>query len=381
MSAIQRSQLRRIVTAVAAAGAVAGLAVLPATQAQAAGRPARYIGQFHKINTIGSTVPANGDVNPYGVALIKKTHGREVGGDILVSNFNDRRNQQGTGTTLVELSPHGRRTLFARISGRLPGRCPGGAGLSTALAVLHSGWVVVGSTPSRNGLARTSKAGCLLFLNSAGQVKETISGHGINGPWDLAAVDVGTDQDLFVTNVLNGTVAARGKTVYGGTVLRLRLSVHGRKPPELLGVTKIASGFAEKSSPAAFVLGPTGVGLNSAGTMYVASTAANKIVAVPHAIRRTGSAGTGRVVTQGAGSRLDAPLGLTMAPNGDILTVNGNNGFLVETTEHGGFKTQVPLDASGQPAGAGALFGLALVPHGQGVYYVDDASNTLRELH
>jgi sugar lactone lactonase YvrE len=375
MSALPCSLPRRIVTAAATAGAVAGLAVLPAAQARAAGLPARYIGQFGKINTIGSTVPANGDVNPYGVALIKKTHGRELGGDILVSNFNDRRSRQGTGTTLVELSPHGRQSLFARISGRLPGRCPGGVGVTTALAVLHSGWVVVGSTPSRTGLARTSGAGCLIFLNSDGQVKETISGHGIAGPWDLAAVDVGTDQDLFVTNVLNGTAAARGKTVYGGTVLRLRLSVHGHKPPELLGVTKVASGFAEKSSPATFVLGPTGVGLNSAGTMYVASTAANKIVAIPRAIHRTGSGGTGRVVTQGAGSRLDAPLGLAMAPNGDILTVNGNNGFVVETTEHGGFKTQVAL------AKAGALFGLALAPHGTGVYFVNDATNTLRLLH
>jgi hypothetical protein len=370
-----RTGLRRTVT-VAAASAATGLAmILPAASAQAA--TGHYIGQFKHLVTIGSTVPANGDVNPYGVAVIKKSRGREIGGDVLVSNFNDKRNRQGTGTTLVELSPHGRQTLFARISGRLPGKCPGGVGLTTALAVLHSGWVVVGSTPSRTGLARTSQAGCLLFLNSSGQVEETISGHGINGPWDLAAVDVGTDQDLFVTNVLNGTAAARGKTVYGGMVLRLRLSVHGHKPPELLGVTKVASGFAEKGDPAAFVLGPTGVGLNTAGTLYVASTASNKIVAIPHAIHRAGSGGTGTVVAQGAASRLDAPLGLAMAPNGDILTVNGNNGFMVETTEHGGFKTQIAV----APQGAGALFGLALVPHGAGVYFVNDATNLLRVLN
>ena len=39
------------------------------------------------------------------------------------------------------------------------------------------------------------------------------------------------------------------------------------------------------------------------------------------------------------------------------------------------------LDSSGSPPGAGALFGLALAPHHAGVYYVDDAVNTLRLLH
>ena len=36
----------------------------------------------------------------------------------------------------------------------------------------------------------------------------------------------GTVADLFVTNVLNGTVAAGGKVVHGGTVVRLTLRLH-----------------------------------------------------------------------------------------------------------------------------------------------------------
>jgi hypothetical protein len=39
------------------------------------------------------------------------------------------------------------------------------------------------------------------------------------------------------------------------------------------------------------------------------------------------------------------------------------------------------LDKSGSPAGAGALFGLAVAPRGDGVYFVDDATNTLDLLH
>jgi hypothetical protein len=39
------------------------------------------------------------------------------------------------------------------------------------------------------------------------------------------------------------------------------------------------------------------------------------------------------------------------------------------------------LDKPGSPPGAGALFGLALKPRHRGIYYVDDAVNTLRLLH
>ena len=53
---------------------------------------------------IVSTVPANGDVNPYGVAFVPQGFQRGNGplqpGDILVSNFNNSSNLQGTGTTL-----------------------------------------------------------------------------------------------------------------------------------------------------------------------------------------------------------------------------------------------------------------------------------------
>ena len=52
-------------------------------------------------------MPANGDVNPYGIATVPRSTGALVGGDTLVSNFNAKSNLQGTGTTIVELSPWG----------------------------------------------------------------------------------------------------------------------------------------------------------------------------------------------------------------------------------------------------------------------------------
>lgn len=371
----------RLAVAAAAAGAITavGLTVAPAVQAQPSGTVS-YLSHFSKLRTIASTVPFNGDVNPYGIAVVRHSTGRLRAGDVLISNFNNKANLQGTGSTIVQISPRGHRTLFAHITkASLPGSCPGGVGLSTALQVLPGGWVVVGSVPSANGMAATAKAGCLIVLNSRGQVRETISGHGINGPWDSTAVSYGHVADIFVTNVLNGTAAAGGKVVHAGTVLRLTLLLYRHSPPLLVSSTKIGSGFAEQANAAAFVLGPTGVGLGRHDILYVAQTGTNRISAIPHALTRSGSGGTGFLVTKGG--RLNMPLGLAIAPNGDVLTVNGGNGRIVETTPFGNQVAWRYLDTSGSPKGAGALFGLA-VRHGKrGIYYVDDVMNALRLLH
>jgi hypothetical protein len=348
--------------------------------ASASASPAPFIGPFTHLKNIASTVPANGDVNPYGIVVVRHSQGKLQRGDVLVSNFNNSGNLQGTGSTIVEVSPSGHQTLFAQISpSHLTGPCPGGVGLSTALTILQNGWVVVGSTPSANGMAATAKAGCLIVLDNQGRVRETISGHGINGPWDMAAVSFGQFAELFVTNVLNGTVAADGAVVHKGTVLRLLVRVSGNCPPRLLRVTTIGSGFFEQTNSAAFVIGPTGVGFGPNGTLYVADTGENRITAIPHAATRMSSAGTGSVLT--SGGKLNAPLGLTIAPNGDVLTVNGGNGRIVETSPGGAQVANFFLDKSGSPPGSGALFGLAVAPHGSGVYYVDDATNFLRLLH
>src|SRR5207245_5056890 len=117
-------------------------------------------------------------------------------------------------------------SLFAQIdASHLPGACPGGVGLTTALVVLQRGWVIVGSLPTTDGMSDTAKAGCLLVLDSKGNVVETFSGSPINGPWDMTAFDEGDGASLFFTNVLNGTVQANGSVVNKGTVIRLALDV------------------------------------------------------------------------------------------------------------------------------------------------------------
>ncbi len=348
-----------------------------ALSAQAAGS---HSGNQPQISAVASTVPANGDVNPYGVARIPKSSGSLHEGNILVSNFNNSNNLQGTGTTIVQITPDGTSSLFAQIdASSLPGPCPGGVGLTTALVVLRAGWVIVGSLPTIDGTAATAQAGCLLVLDNQGNVVETFFGSLINGPWDMTAWDAGTFADLFVTNVLNGTVAAGGNVVHQGTVVRLALDIASGSAPSLRSITVIGSGFSERTDLAALVIGPTGLGLDAdADTLYVADSLNNRIAAIHHPVFRDTSAGVGAMVSQGAS--LNDPLGLTIAPNGNILTVNGNDGFLVETTPRGHQINRALLDNTGNPPGAGALFGLIDV-RGTGVYFVDDVSNTLNLFH
>src|SRR4029077_10933102 len=101
------------------------------------------------VSVIASTVPGNGDVNPYGMAQVKRTTGNLRAGHILISNFNNSSNLQGTGTTIVDMGPDGSMGVFAQLNATpLPGGCPGGLGLTTALVVLDQGWVIVGSLPT-----------------------------------------------------------------------------------------------------------------------------------------------------------------------------------------------------------------------------------------
>ena len=347
--------------------------------------------QAGTITTVASTIPSNGDLNPYGVARVPTTTGSLTRGNILVSNFNNSKNLQGTGTTIVQISPSGSATLFAQIDATsLPGPCPGGVGLSTALVALRTGWVIVGSVPTTDGTSATVQAGCLLVLNSSGQVVETFYGSLINGPWDMAAFDGGRNASLFVTNVLNGTVAGGGKVVHEGTVLRLDLDIPHGAMPNLQQMTIVGSGFAERTDPTALVIGPTGLALSHSHNndrrggdpvLYVADTLNNRIIAIDDPLQRNTSDGTGRTVSQGGA--FNGPLGLEIATNGDILTVNGSDGYLVETKvegQHGHQVRKVLLDDMGNPPGAGALFGLVDVA-GQGLYFVDDNENALNLFH
>jgi DNA-binding beta-propeller fold protein YncE len=226
-----------------------------------------------------------------------------------------------------------------------------------------------------------------------GKPVETFFGSLINGPWDMTAFERDGEAKLFITNVLNGTLAAHGKVVNQGSVVRIDLKVSATQMPALESLTVIGSGFAERTDPAALVIGPTGVALSSGcgsadnGScdafgqiqLYVADTLNNRVTVISSPLDRTTADGPG--VTLSAGGSLNAPLGLVVAADGGhLLTVNAADGFITEISPQGTQVAKKLIDSSGTPPGAGALFGLIYEP-GKGVYFVDDATNTLNLLH
>ena len=293
-----------------------------------------------------STVPPNGDVNPYGVAFVPQgfpSNGTISASDLLVANFNNAQNLQGTGRTIVKIVPNGNPMVFFQ--------GPAGLGLTTALGVLRTGFVLVGNVPTTDGTFATIQPGSLLVLNRTGNVvaQWTMANAGLDGPWDLTIVDLGDRAKVFVSNVLNGTVTRLDLTIDDNGV-------------HLQASTRIASGYPFRGDPAALVVGPTGLAYDpQRDVLYVASTVDNAIFAVFGAGNSRHDGGKG-VLIYADNQHLHGPLALALGPNGHLFTANGDAinadpnqpSELVEFTPQGRFVAQLSVDAA-----VGGAFGLA----------------------
>ena len=237
-----------------ASGLIAASLVAP-SGARAANTPG-LLANIHRHITRTTTVTANGDLNPYAVVIAPVSAGKIQQGDVLVDNFNDMSNLQGTGTTIIDYNPATRRTsLVANLPQKLP-QCPGGVGLTTAMTMLKTGWIIVGSTPSTDGTTRTKGDGCLLVLAPSGQLAAAWAGPNINGPWgNMAIVDNGSNATLFISMAgfdvpALGVRDARGYPVIvnEATVLRLELTIPPGQPPHITGQTVVANGFGQQAN-------------------------------------------------------------------------------------------------------------------------------------
>ena len=367
-------------------GSVLGLALLASPAARAVDAPS-FLSGLHRHSTVVSTVPANGDQNPYAVVVSPVTRGKLVAGQVLVSNFNDASNLQGLGTTLVLVDPAAQTlTPFAGVPQTLD-RCPGGVGMTTAMTVLRSGWVIVGSLPSRDGTTATKGDGCLLVFDANGQLADVWTNPRINGPWgNMAVVDRGDSATLFFSNTGYGVGAPPGSgdapVVSRATVVRLEVRIPAGAKPVQGAMTVVADGFGERADRGVFIIGPTGVALGPNGSIYVSDAIGNRIVRIPDALTRTGSAGTGVEVTRDG--FMKRPLALVNLPNDNLLVTNGLNGQVIEIDPAARRQVAaqwVDVDKAQQPAGSGDLFGLAVATGGTGFYYVEDDVNTLVLAH
>jgi len=318
-----------------------------------------------------STIPANGDMNPYGVAFVPSgfpTNGSVLPGDVLVSNFNSSANLQGTGTTILRVTSGGAISTFFQVSRP--------AGLTTALGCLTTGFVIVGNLPTTNGSSGTVHQGSLVVLDRWGKVVLDLANETfLDGPWDLAIGEEGTTAQVYVSSVLDGTVN------------RLDL-VTGPGPSEvkLVSETQIAYGYTFRFDPNALVIGPTGLAYDaSSDQLYVASTGDNAIYSIAHAKNQVINVFQGMLVYTDS-VNLHGPLGLLLAPNGDLITSNGdavNAGGLpnelVEFTKAGTFVASYQVDSGA----GGAAFGIAVQTTSSGIRFaaIDDDTNTVTIWH
>ena len=313
-----------------------------------------------------STIPTNGDVNPYGVAFVPQgfpAGGALNPGDLLVSNFNNNQNIQGTGTTITKITPTGQTSLFFKTA------TP--AGLSTGLAVLKAGFVLVANCPTNN-LPPVPGAlpGSLLLIDGNGRLVETIINPVIQGPWDFTVHDEGNKVKVFVSNVVTGTVSRLDLLLNGNTF--------GVQSTAIIG-----SNYMHRVDPVTFEVGPTGLAYDKwKDVLYVASTGDNQVFAIANAGKVNSSNGTGRLIYADQ-VHLHGALAMVLAPNGHLLVSNSDGinpdpnqpSEIVEFTVHGKFIGQLSVD----PAQGGA-FGLNIVKSTDDQVRfaaVDDNANTI----
>lgn len=311
-----------------------------------------------------STVPANGDVNPYGVAFVPPQFpkgGAVNPGDILISNFNNSNNLQGTGTTIVRIPPTGSQSLF--FQSQTP------VGLSTALNILRRGFVLVGNFPSTDGTCNTVQPGSILVIDKNGNQVGSITDPSIDGPWDSTLFDQGLSAKFFVANGLSGTI------------VRFNLSVN-QNGVSVKSVTQIASGYMHQCDPVTFVDAPTGLVYDPVkDVLYVASSDDNAVFEVLDAGKTHNDRGTGRIIYQDA-THLHEPLAMVMAPNNHLIVSNNDAinpdpnqpSEIVEFTTGGQFIKQISVDPN-----PGGSFGMALMTSGNVARFaaVDDNAGVL----
>jgi hypothetical protein len=323
-----------------------------------------------------SIVPRNGDLNPCGVALVPHGFpgGRIEAGDILVSKFNDASNTQGTGSTIVAFEPTGSVRAEFDVSASL-----GPVGLTSALAALRSGLIVVGNAPSTDGTPDTISIGSLIFLDPMGRVVlNLIDSALLQGPWDMTADDSDPDQPiLYVSNVL------------GGSVTRINLRV-ARTPgsvfPQIESLTRVGSGFMARTDPNALVVGPTGLLLShDRRGLFVADTGNNRIQFLSDVRDARRDRGPGRTIFTGA--PLKGPLALAWSPNHTIVASNGDTAqdestprnMVVEIDPE---ERRVVASRQLDSGIAGGIFGIAIgnVLGKASLLFVNDNSITLNVL-
>jgi hypothetical protein len=325
---------------------------------------------------IGSTVdPTNGDQNPYGLTYVATDPygtGKIKKGDLLICNFNNKANVQGTGTTVEVLNsaPGSKPTRFAQQSKDLLG-CG-----SMVLSPLDQAWLAASATKDAAS------------INPTGKIAKMVTNKSLVEPWGSAyaasVLGYPPGDGLFVGDASSGKI------------VRLNLGTASGK----ITVVPVISGFQVNHGKPGSILGPSGMQYKGgrADTLFIVDGVNNTVIAVSHAYRDLNSANeivvgsTGKTFTgpkaQDArvifsGSPLNGPISSTLLPNGNLIIGNtgdasGTN-LMVEITSTGVLLATRNVDKGA----AGALFGIVSTGSSDAnskIYFNDDNANNVQAL-
>jgi hypothetical protein len=205
----------------------------------------------------------------------------------------------------------------------------GVTGFTNALDILPRGLIFAGTVPTTDGTSATVHGGPVLIINGEGTLVGTIpvgngTDPGIYGPWGSTINIVkGGDIQYFVANCLAPVSGSPGS--FQGTIVRYDITFNNKGVMDLGTPVQIASGYTAGPNPASIVAGPAGLAYDSkTDTLYVAGEGDNEVFAVADASTTTSDNGTGTVVYNDP-AHLYGPLGLILAPNGDLLTANADS--------------------------------------------------------
>jgi hypothetical protein len=288
--------------------------------------------------TTPSGVPVSsgllGDSNPYGVQFVPQDfmngHGMLQTNDVLVSNYNNTTmmdgntvSTQGLGTTITRIRPDGQSSLFFNST------TSGVTGFTNALDILPHGLIFAGTVPTTDGTSTTVHAGPILIINGQGvEVGSIPVGDGTHpgnyGAWG-STINIMNNGDVqyFVANCLAPVPGSPGS--FQGTIVRYELSFNHKGMLEMSEPVQIASGYTAGPNPASIVTGPAGLAFDAkTDTLYVAGEGDDEIFAIADASSTTTDNGPGTVVYNDA-AHLFGPLGLVLAPNGDLITANADS--------------------------------------------------------
>lgn len=319
------------------------------------------------ISTIGSTIdPLNGDLNPYGLDIARASAGLISRGDLVVCNFNDAANVQGTGTTIVALHPQ---------AGATP--------THVAQAASLLGCDALAAGPNGNLWNAAFAANDNPIVSPSGTVLTTLPA----GPWHhpFGETFAGTPTPFGIASFY---VSNAGD----GSIVRVNI-----KTGPSFTFDVIATGFAVNGGAPGGILGPSGLQYDAQhDRLYIVDGADNSLTAFRHvstipAGGITVSGGTfggsfgKRARRIFSGAPLNGPISSALLPDGHLVLGNtldpdGTN-LMVEIT----FNGRVAATKNVDTGAAGALFGMvASGANGANgdvkLYFNDDNANAVMVL-